>query len=221
MKQDHLKRELSFYTAAYSDNATRRARGFFWGDQPNEVVHDLVESHQLIKPGFRVLDLGCGDGRHLAYFRSLGCSVTGVDFSQEAIGICEERFAGDDLVTLRHCDLTQPGALEGLGEFDLILDYSVIDHIRRRYLRVYVANLVGALKVGGHHISIQFAPGLPGVWKGRDYKLTLGGHYSRAFSAQALAATFPSLQAIEARENVILEQDIMNFPMTALLLRQP
>jgi SAM-dependent methyltransferase len=39
----------------------------------------------LLESGARVLDIACGSGRHMAWFASKGCQVTGIDRSQEAI----------------------------------------------------------------------------------------------------------------------------------------
>jgi SAM-dependent methyltransferase len=38
-----------------------------------------------IRPGMRVLDAGCGEGRNLIYFLQSGYAVCGVDQSEEAI----------------------------------------------------------------------------------------------------------------------------------------
>ena len=39
----------------------------------------------------RVLDVGCGAGRHATYLSARGCDVTGIDSSPVAVSICRER----------------------------------------------------------------------------------------------------------------------------------
>ncbi|MCW2311392.1 SAM-dependent methyltransferase [Rhodoferax antarcticus] len=39
----------------------------------------------LVKAGSSVLDVACGSGRHMAWFAGLGCQVTGLDSSPEAV----------------------------------------------------------------------------------------------------------------------------------------
>lgn len=39
----------------------------------------------------RVLDIGCGAGRHLLHFQRLGHEITGIDASPLAVGICRAR----------------------------------------------------------------------------------------------------------------------------------
>jgi len=41
----------------------------------------------LAPPAARVLDIACGFGRHMAWFARLGCDVTGIDHSAEAVNI--------------------------------------------------------------------------------------------------------------------------------------
>jgi SAM-dependent methyltransferase len=72
----------------------------------------------------RVLDAGCGTGRNLAEFGSLG-SAHGVDPSPEAIEFCRRRGLG----------AVSEAGLEALpfddGAFDLILATDVLEHIER------------------------------------------------------------------------------------------
>lgn len=39
----------------------------------------------LVRPGGHVLDVACGSGRHMRWFAQLGCAVTGVDQSAQAL----------------------------------------------------------------------------------------------------------------------------------------
>jgi len=38
-----------------------------------------------IQPGYRVLDIACGSGRHMRWFAEQGCHVTGIDRNKESL----------------------------------------------------------------------------------------------------------------------------------------
>lgn len=44
----------------------------------------------LAPPGARVLDVACGEGRHMKWFAALGFQVTGVDRSEEALALASQ-----------------------------------------------------------------------------------------------------------------------------------
>lgn len=62
----------------------RRYEGteLLWSAQPNRF---LVAEAQALPPG-RALDLACGEGRNAVWLAERGWKVTGVDFSEVAIG---------------------------------------------------------------------------------------------------------------------------------------
>ena len=96
-------------------------------------------SRQVPQPGFtrlldwlphpcqRVLDVGCGNGR-FGYFvadNGITAAYMGVDFSPPLLDKAEERQPGQFLMR----DLSQPGSLTGLGQFDLVVCLAVMQHI--------------------------------------------------------------------------------------------
>lgn len=196
MDTNHLKSERNFYRALF--NGSGRYGVNPWGEEPSKLMVELLEKHNLTNgSGKRALDLGCGQGRHIALLRQYGYQVVGVDFSQDALDICKRRFAGDDLVMLRKVDLTVPGSLENLGDFDLVLQWSVLDHIRAKYVKDYLKNVIGAVK--SFLIVSEFSI-FQGMFKNKPYKIE-GGHYSRAYKSQELDRAFEPLQAIDIIEN--------------------
>jgi SAM-dependent methyltransferase len=102
--------------AAEDWNRRYEATELVWTARPNRF---LVEEVAHLPPG-RALDLACGEGRHAVWLAELGWRVTGIDFSDVAIGkgrlLAEAREVDVDF---RVADLTswEPG-----GErWDLVL----------------------------------------------------------------------------------------------------
>jgi SAM-dependent methyltransferase len=72
------------------------------------------------RPG-RLLDLGCGTGRHLAHFAARGFEVTGVDLSEHMLRVARRNLAGQgSQAALVEGDITRLAEL-GLGRFDYII----------------------------------------------------------------------------------------------------
>jgi SAM-dependent methyltransferase len=113
---------------------------------------DLVRKQALwcgVRPGLRVLDLGCGSGKTTAVLHGMVLpegSVVGVDYSADRIAYAEEHYGGKEGINFFACDLTGP--LEGLGQFDLIWVRFVLEYFRRESLPI-VKNLRKLLKPGG------------------------------------------------------------------------
>lgn len=95
----------------------------------------------------RVLDLGCGAGRHLLPLAAEGFDAVGIDHSPAGIEACRER--------LRQCGLTAGLHCTGMdclpfpdGHFDAIIAYNSIYHGSVAQLRQAVAALHAKLRPG-------------------------------------------------------------------------
>jgi len=89
----------------------------------------------------RLLDLGCGTGRHVIHFATRGFDVTGVDLSEHMLTVTNRKLAQEHCgATLIQGDITRLDEL-GLGRFDYaICMFSVLGMIyggenRRRFLQ--------------------------------------------------------------------------------------
>lgn len=73
--------------------------------------------------GREVLDVACGTGEWLDYFRKQGASIAGIDLSQRAVDVCGERFPKGEFCC---------GPAESLpfadGRFDLITCMGSLEH---------------------------------------------------------------------------------------------
>jgi SAM-dependent methyltransferase len=115
----------------------------------------------------RLLDAGCGTGRNLVEFGSLGPSK-GVDPSAEAVELCRKRGLND----------VQCAGVEDLpfdsGEFDLLLACDVLEHVQDD--GVALKELLRVADVGANLIIT--APAYQWLWTDHDVQL----HHFRRYT---------------------------------------
>lgn len=101
-----------------------------------------------LKPGTRVLDVGCGNGYTCGEFIKLGCQVTGIDLSDEGIAQARKAYP-DGRFELMAAD---ESILDNLGEapFDVVISTEVVEHLS--FPRDYARGCLKALKPAGRFI---------------------------------------------------------------------
>lgn len=58
--------------------------GYYWGLMPNRICYDIMKILPPTKP-YRVLDIGCGEGKDAVFFAKCGYAVTAFDESEQGI----------------------------------------------------------------------------------------------------------------------------------------
>jgi SAM-dependent methyltransferase len=88
-------RRLGETTIAFYE---RFARAFWNGTRDHDVSQNYAALLDAIEgdPPYSILDLGCGPGRDLSYFRSLGHEAVGLDGSRQFIAMARA-IAGEPL----------------------------------------------------------------------------------------------------------------------------
>ena len=86
MKNPQELRRLSEITIGHYDNV---ADDYWYGTRNHDVSQNYEAFLEAIegKPPFDILDLGCGPGRDLHYFNSLGHAVIGLDGSEALVSL--------------------------------------------------------------------------------------------------------------------------------------
>jgi len=156
----------------------------------------LMELAGKIGPGTRVLDVGCGNGYTCGEFLKLGCTVVGIDLSDEGLAHARQNHSGGRFERLPADD----EILDHLGEapFDLVISTEVVEHLYDP--RSYARGCFAALKPGGRFICTTPYHGyvknlvlsLTGKWDFHANPLWDGGHiklWSRATLSQLLEET--------------------------------
>lgn len=99
---------------------------------------DLAISH--LKPGAKILDLGCGMGEPIAqYFIEQGFKLTGIDGSQNMINLASARFPDNKFIT---CDMR---GLDLGKKFDCVIAWHSFFHLppddQRKMFPTFAAHL--------------------------------------------------------------------------------
>ena len=97
----------------------------------------------------RVLDLGCGSGRHLIYLAKRGFNVYGIDIAPEGIKIAKVWLKREGLrANLRVGSVYKKLPYKG-NFFDAIISTQVIHHARIKNIRKAIKEIERILKPGG------------------------------------------------------------------------
>lgn len=99
---------------------------YYWGLMPNDICYDIMKILPPIKP-YRVLDIGCGEGKDAVFLAKCGYAVTGFDISQQGIDKAKSLAEHNNVdITLFKADIFdyRPDA-----EYDIIFSSGVFHFI--------------------------------------------------------------------------------------------
>jgi 2-polyprenyl-3-methyl-5-hydroxy-6-metoxy-1,4-benzoquinol methylase len=118
----------------------------FWAE-PDKAVTELLGKidHSKIS---KVLDFGCGIGRHSFLFAKAGFSVTALDSSEEALNILRQRMQ-EQGIHLKITHGTYAASLFPRNYYDLVIAFNVIYHGQRKDMVTAIATIHYWLKPGG------------------------------------------------------------------------
>ncbi|MDN5865560.1 MAG: cyclopropane fatty acyl phospholipid synthase [Gammaproteobacteria bacterium] len=125
------------YSCAYWKDATTL-------DEAQEAKLDLACRKLGLKPGMKLLDIGCGWGG-MARFAAekYGVTVTGITVSKQQAAYAQ-KLCADRPVTIRVEDYR-----EHQGEYDRIVSIGMFEHVGHRNYRTYFQHARRFLKPGG------------------------------------------------------------------------
>jgi cyclopropane-fatty-acyl-phospholipid synthase len=132
-----------------------------------EAKKHHIAAKLCLRPGLRVLDIGCGwGGMALTLARDYGVSVVGVTLSEEQHRMARERVAKaglDDRIDIRLCDYR-----DVQGPFDRIVSVGMFEHVGRPHFREYFRHVHDLLTPDGvaliHTIGNSAPPGPTSSW---------------------------------------------------------
>jgi len=116
----------------------------------------LISRKLGLRPGMRLLDVGCGWGGMVLHAARLGVRAVGITLSQEQATLARQRVtqAGfDELVEVRLCDYRDVGD----GPFDAISSIGMAEHVGAVAYADYAGRLHSLLADGGRLLNHQIS----------------------------------------------------------------
>src|SRR5690606_29845604 len=143
----------------------QRADAFWQGTREHDVSQNIAELLRHIEgePPFTILDFGCGPGRDLAAFKSLGHIAVGLDGAPSFARMAREH-SGCEVLEQDFLRLELPA-----GRFDGIFANASLFHVPSAELPRVLGQLHAALKTGGVLFSSNPRGDNQEGWSGERY----------------------------------------------------
>jgi cyclopropane-fatty-acyl-phospholipid synthase len=145
-----------FFRCFLDDDMVYSCAYFATPGTPLEVAQrrklDMVARKLALRPGERVLDVGCGWGSFVIHAaRRFGVRAVGITLSREQARLARDRAAAAgvaDLVEIREADYR-----DVTGTFDAIASIGMVEHVGSDHLATYFRHLHGLLAPGGRLLN--------------------------------------------------------------------
>ncbi len=141
LTDEQLRQQQEFYDTGWRGELERgkEQRGNL------QTNLDFLARTGLLKPGDKVLEIGCGIGTVVAELAKQGCDATGTDISHVAIEYGLRKYGGVRLEVQPAEELAFDE-----GAFDVVLSFDLFEHIAR--IDRHVSEVQRVLKPGGCYL---------------------------------------------------------------------
>lgn len=115
-----------------------------------EAKLDLICRKLRLKPGERLLDIGCGWGGLIMYAaQNYGADATGITLSENQALLARERIEAAGLSSRCRVEIRDYRSLAESDRYDKVASIGMIEHVGLSHLPVYFESVCRALKPGG------------------------------------------------------------------------
>jgi len=186
----------------YFRQAYRTGKHGWAAEAPSPHAVTFLKRLRHLTPGGRLLDVGCGEGRHAIAAAKLGFRVTAIDYEPLALERAR-RFSKGKGILYRQADVFRLPFAD--SHFDIVLDYGCLHHQRKSDWPTYRASTLRVLKRDGFYVLSVFSPEFY-LFRGsrRPWHIAQGA-YRRCFTRREIerlfAGDFEILQLTKEKGN--------------------
>lgn len=135
--------------------------------EPNTFVIKLVPILKK-KKSKRILDLGCGAGRHLVYLGKRGFVVVGSDLSPSALKLSQERLEKEKVKNYTLIEHNMTRIPFPNNHFDAVISINVLHHDKLKNIKRTVDEVRRILKKNGLFLATVISPKSPKYKRGKE-----------------------------------------------------
>jgi SAM-dependent methyltransferase len=158
--------------------------------EPSPYAVDYLKRVRRQVPGGKLLDIGCGEGRHAFAAAWLGFKVTAIDYEPLALQRARQfartkRIKG---ITFQKADVYRMPFRN--AHFDVVLDYGCLHHQRKSDWAAYKSSILRVLKPEGYYVLSVFSPQFY-LFRGSRRRWHIAyGAYRRCFTPKEIEKLF-------------------------------
>jgi cyclopropane-fatty-acyl-phospholipid synthase len=135
------------YSCAYYASADDVDAGL---DEAQRAKLDLICRKLRLRPGERLLDVGCGWGALIMHAtQHYGVEAVGITLSEAQASLARERIAAAGLADRCRVEILDYRAIDRFTPFDKMSSVGMVEHVGEDHLPTYFSSLYGALRPGG------------------------------------------------------------------------
>ena len=159
-------------------------------EEPSPYAVDFLRRLKRLVPGARLLDVGCGEGRHAIAAARMDFKVTAIDYEPLALRrarqFAQRRRAQG--MTFRKANVLRLSFPESC--FDIVLDYGCLHHQKKSDWSAYKDNIVRVLRPRGFYVLSVFSREFPLFHGSRRPWHIAQGAYRRYFMRRDILELF-------------------------------
>jgi SAM-dependent methyltransferase len=174
----------------YFREAYRTGEHFWPAEDPSLEAMRAFKKIARVTPDARLLDVGCGEGRHSLAAAKMGFKVSGIDYEALAIRRARQLARAKGV---RGIDYQRASVFKlpfAAAAFDAALDFGCLHHQRKSDWARYRASILRVLAPGGFLVLCVFSPKFELFRGSRRAWQIAGGAYRHYFTKRDLRTLF-------------------------------
>ena len=174
----------------YFHEAYRTGQHGWAVQEPSPYAVAFMKQVRKCFPGGKLLDIGCGEGRHSIAAARLGFNVTAVDYEPLALKHARRRARNNQVAGIRFREANVFRLPLPDSSFDVVLDYGCLHHQKKSDWPPYVTGILRVLKPRGFYVLSVFSPEFA-FFRGKSKSWHIArGAYRRCFTREEIIALF-------------------------------